>query len=847
MIDAIHYPIMKFLHFLSGIAARNPRKTMLTVVTLSIGIFVLGLFTNFSVDVDEDRLWTPENGKPIQHSDWIDNVGFPSDTRTFYMLFHANGENVLGADETRLVFEVLDGVRAVKNYETVCADSIYVDWTGTTTCEIDGLTSFWNDTTAIFEAEVSSDEDALLALSSPTLPDGTPASQDNFFGYAVRDESGLLVSAQSISVIVHLPDTDAAEDFESDALDWVLDLDNAWKVDPSINLRVEVTADRSFGDEFTRAIVADIPLVPIVFIIMSIFTCAIFFKRDKVRSQSLMGFNAVVSVLLSITSGYGLLFVCDVPFTSMTQILPFVIFGVGLDDAFILSGAYSRTDHTKTPVERVHATIEDVGVSITLTTLTSTLAFALGTISEIPAVYWLCQYAFPTIMIVFLYQLTYFVASMVLDDERARDGRRDCCTCIRTEDHDEQRAGQVSGARIEKLMVSYGNFLMSTPVKITIIAVFMALFGSAAYSASQLTQEFRFTDVLPSDSYAADWQDAFDMYTERGGVVPEVYFRYVDQSREDVQQQMEAYVAELQTIESIVKPPEHFWLWDFRDWVAKEGMEGLDFETQLAVFLADPVYRELHNDDIVRDASGAIVTSRVRMYMDNIDLEDVQMQIDALKDQRAVTERQPVNKGTDNWAFFTYDGIYNIWEFYAVSAEELIFTTIIGVVSVTAVALVLIPHWTAAAFVLPFICVLYIDLLGVLQWAGVHVNAVSYIAMVMSIGLLVDFIMHVLLRFYEAHGNRREKTIEMLRTMGSSIFIGGVSTFLGTLPLAFSTSEIFSTIFYTFLGLVTLGCGHGLILLPVILSMCGPEDEIRARPEQKKYADQETGQTEPAM
>jgi Niemann-Pick C1 protein len=95
--------------------------------------------------------------------------------------------------------------------------------------------------------------------------------------------------------------------------------------------------------------------------------------------------------------------------------------------------------------------------------------------------------------------------------------------------------------------------------------------------------------------------------------------------------------------------------------------------------------------------------------------------------------------------------------------------------------------------------------------------------MVMSIGLLVDFVMHILLRYYETPGeNRNEKTKETLRTMGSSILLGSLSTFLGVLPLAFSTSEIFTVIFKAFIGLVTLGAGQGLILLPVVLSLIGP-------------------------
>ena len=574
--------------------------------------------------------------------------------------------------------------------------------------------------------------------------------------------------------------------------------------------------------------------------IMSLFTRTVFYKRDKVKSQTLMGTSAVIAVLLSILSGFGLLFLSAVPFTSMTQILPFVIFGLGLDDAFILSGSYSRTDIRKDPVERVHDMVEDVGISVTITTLTSTLAFGLGSISDIPAVYWLCQYAFPTIMFVFLYQMTFFVASMVLDDQRSRAGRRDCCFWIKVDQPDNSVGVHIESCT-EHVMERFGEALMTKTGRIVVLTSFAALFGSAAYSATQLTQHFEFTDVLHSDSYVTEWQDAFDLYTERGDVSPEVYFRDVDQSQASVQQEMETYIADLQSIDSIVKPPERFWLWDFRTFT--EGLDNSSFEEQLELFLADPVYGELYRDDIVLDGQGSIVTSRVKMYMDNIDLEDVEDQIQALEDQRTVTQRQPVNRGKDNWSFFTYDGIYNIWEFYAVSVDELVLTTVLGAVSVTAVALLLVPHWTAAWFILPFICVLYVDLLGVLQWAGVHVNAVSYISIIMSIGLMVDFIMHVLIRFYESHGNRREKTVATLRTMGASILIGGISTFLGTLHLVFSTSEIIVTIFYTFFGLTTLGCGHGLILLPVILSLVGPEDEVRPR---RRLEEQETSDTEPA-
>jgi len=44
------------------------------------------------------------------------------------------------------------------------------------------------------------------------------------------------------------------------------------EVDGDVLWTLEFFAERSFDDEFERAIVKDIPLVPMIFVIMSIFT-----------------------------------------------------------------------------------------------------------------------------------------------------------------------------------------------------------------------------------------------------------------------------------------------------------------------------------------------------------------------------------------------------------------------------------------------------------------------------------------------------------------------------------------------------------------------------------------------
>lgn len=116
---------------------------------------------------------------------------------------------------------------------------------------------------------------------------------------------------------------------------------------------------------------------------------------------------------------------------------------------------------------------------------------------------------------------------------------------------------------------------------------------------------------------------------------------------------------------------------------------------------------------------------------------------------------------------------------------------------------------------------------GTLQIAGLHINVVTYICLVISIGLLVDFIMHVLLRYYESPCKTRgEKVKDTVETMGVSILVGGLSTFLAVIPLAFSTSKVIATVFTAFFGMITLGLAHGLVFLPVILSIFGPTHSV---------------------
>ena len=66
-----------------------------------------------------------------------------------------------------------------------------------------------------------------------------------------------------------------------------------------------------------------------------------------------------------------------------------------------------------------------------------------------------------------------------------------------------------------------------------------------------------------------------------------------------------------------------------------------------------------------------------------------------------------------------------------------------------------------------------------------------------------------------------------METIGLAVFNGGLTTFLALTLCGGSTSHTFVTFFKVFVLTVLFGLYHGLVLLPVLLSLCGPVTQIQ--------------------
>uniref|UniRef100_A0A915B3H3 SSD domain-containing protein n=1 Tax=Parascaris univalens TaxID=6257 RepID=A0A915B3H3_PARUN len=139
----------------------------------------------------------------------------------------------------------------------------------------------------------------------------------------------------------------------------------------------------------------------------------------------------------------------------------------------------------------------------------------------------------------------------------------------------------------------------------------------------------------------------------------------------------------------------------------------------------------------------------------------------------------------------------------------LIRNCILALISMLVVSFVMIPNYGAAFAIAGAIC--SIDL-----------------------GFAVDLSAHIGYAYVKAHGDRNKKAIQALETIGWPVFLGALSTVLGILVLVTVDAYIVQIFFKTIFLVIVFSMMHGLIFLPVLLTVILPhakdrdvEDETR--------------------
>lgn len=628
---------------------------------------------------------------------------------------------------------------------------------------------------------------------------------------------------------------------------------------------------RSLGDEFGSAIRGDIAMLSSSYFVIILYCAIMIGKRDPVHAGVTLSAIAVVNVGLTILGTFGLMGYIGVPNNNLNSNLYFLILGLGVDDAFVLSSEFTR--HTTLspglPIsERIARTAKTGGISVLITSATDALAFLVGSSTVLPALGWFCTYAGVAIIFCFLVQLFVFLPGLALNARRAELGRLDCLCCAKAEPRPiSEPKGCCCCCTCRDNLLREGLKKAAEKAttllgRIVTLALFAGLAAVGIYGATMIYKDFKLEWFIPDDSYVNQF---FALNQEHFATGTPVTVNIRDQPEHFAQQ---AELHELYQYLKTTKYTDHdvgatSWYEVFMEWavdddqVATRGMsfspsranpsEAVfenrdDFYTALHAWYrstaagryrsslrwASAACEEVDGADTAPDGCDPLRGIRASRFNAELALEHTNKGTNRYKTMTVM--RQEIGDIYENAFPYSFDFLY--WEEVGVIDAELLRNMLICGGVILVIVFLLVPDPRVSIWVVLCIVLSIIDVVGLMYFWDVTISGVSTIYLLICVGLAVDYAAHIAHMFRESTGSARERAVAAVERIGPCTFNAVFSTFLAVVVVGFSKSYIFR-VFFKVLFLVTVVSGlHGLWLLPVILSLVGGSRQcVPAEPE----------------
>lgn len=593
------------------------------------------------------------------------------------------------------------------------------------------------------------------------------------------------------------------------------------------NISLYLMAASSFGMISGDTILGDAQYLGVGFMVVFIYVQVMLGKFNLVEQRPILSLMGLMCVGMSIFVSYGICSMFGVPFGPVNNVLPFLLLGLGIDDMFVIMQAWNNLtprEKTLTLSERIGCALKHAGVSITVTSLTDFAAFAIGSSTVLPALRSFCLFAAVGIAAVYFFQATFFVAWFSLDQRRLEDNRQGIFWCWKVKNWTPNQCSQKDLCQTF-FSEFYAKYLLKGPIKIVILVVTAALLSVSAWGLSNLRQEFNPIWFLPQSSYLFKFFMKHEQYFSTDGEEGIIYFGNTNLTAE--LPNIEALMMRLNESEYISEVDS--WYLKYKKYWEKQGYLVPDpeeteeeFLDQLSMFLHSPSGSRYRAKNFLFNSTFGCTEPATQVLASSVEYKHHIMS-DSQEEIRAMDELKHI-VGTSNISGYVqpFARAYSGWETNKIIERELYHNMGLAMLVVLLVTLLLIANVSASLMVLLCVVLTLVDVAALMHWWGLTIDTVSCIDLVLAIGLCVDYAAHVAHTFMIKVGSRDQRAKQAVATIGPAVLNGGFSTFLAFVFLANSDSHVFSSFFKIFFGVVLYGLYHGLVFLPVLLSLVGP-------------------------
>ncbi|KHN84295.1 Patched domain-containing protein 3 [Toxocara canis] len=575
-----------------------------------------------------------------------------------------------------------------------------------------------------------------------------------------------------------------------------------------------LSRDRELEEQREITLVA-LPYLAVTALLLTAFMIITLIDFPLYKSQHIEAITGIVSPGMALVTTAGLLWGIGYPFSNILTVVPFLVVTIGIDDAFLILAGWRHSNPSADLEERMGEALAKSGASVTVTSITDVLCFAVGLISNMPVVQLFCLYTSVALTIDFIYQVTFFSAMVVYCGKRQI--RIDEATKFKARKFPLKPNGVIDRmmAKVAELSQCIGNlkplkkatvaptkqmpiegcidaksqykhkdallrfvgFLHHPVTTGAVLFIFVMHITASCYLCTQVNTDFSMENLYLKDSPLNSISRKMQQFVlKEAFVVNFAIYPMPNFADSFIREKFNRLVEELETIPNFSVGPSgtNLWTREFADAVAFWGEES-EFWKQDELL---SYFREYGMEDkyvtTVRRADGkevmtgffwSITYHNMSNFLDvKILMEKRRSIIAKYAEFFNVSSHHPLEKVPTESAASAPANFIQTAASAVILMSVLVFLFVLDVGAIISVVLSIIS-----------ICV---GTVGYLHLWDVRLDAVSLISMLMSIGFSVDYSAHICYHFF-THKQKSGARSEPASSNGSrsiSIIVGSEST-----------------------------------------------------------------------
>uniref|UniRef100_A0A7I4YYR3 SSD domain-containing protein n=1 Tax=Haemonchus contortus TaxID=6289 RepID=A0A7I4YYR3_HAECO len=562
------------------------------------------------------------------------------------------------------------------------------------------------------------------------------------------------------------------------------------------------------------------PLLSISLGMLMIFLMLCSFRYKRRESKPLEAILGGVTPLLAGITTVGLVSATGLAFQSIVVSTLFLVLAIGIDDVFIMLAAWHRTEKSMDIPKRTAEMVQVSGSSMTVTSITNVISFGNGVLSSTPALQTFAIYSVAASVICYFYQLILFPAILTLTAHKEyktidSDSKSGCLP-------EELPCIKDAGKFHDRAWKGLARLVVKPWMQALTIMVLIVYWAFTYYGISIVQTDLSVQKLAPPDARIVQFKTRYDDIIRGMQTVAIVVTTPGDLRDPKRFADVATMIRDYETASySYGKESTFCFLGPYMDFLTFREVEE---EDQEVVFTYTHIPDFLESDTFWK---GTMRTNETACKLNEpsclpsflfttgfTTLSSYKEMFPLIQEWRAISSKHPDL------------GVYAYSErsTYADQTDALgdvIWQTLYSEVICMGISfIVFIPDIVSIAAAMFSLLSVNLGVFGFLVLWGVGIDPISMASLLMSIGFSVDISAHISYHYYLVKAPTPvEKLEDAFLNIGWPTMQGGLSTLFAMLPVLIKPSYL-GMVFLKTVALVSIfGLIHGLIVLPVFLSM----------------------------